>query len=212
MDSHTQFARIEANGVVAIVRGVEPARVVDVVEAIIDGGITTIEITADSPDVLESLDRVTDRVDDDVVIGAGTVLDPETAVATVNAGAEFLVTPTLDEGVIRVANRYDALVAPGVATPTEALTAFEAGADMAKVFPASTLGPDYVSSIDGPLGQIPLLPTGGVSADNVADFFEAGATAVGVGSAIVDDQAVADGDYERIRENAEVLLDAIPAN
>lgn len=210
MDSHEQFARIEENGVVAIVRGVEPARVVDVVDAIAEGGVNTIEITADSPDVLESLDRVTERVDD-VLIGAGTVLDPETAVATLRAGAEFIVTPTLNEDVIRVANRYDALVAPGVATPTEALTAFEAGADMAKVFPASALGPDYVSSINGPLEQIPLLPTGGVSADNVADFFDAGATAVGVGSAIVDNEAVAAGDDDRIRENAETLLDAIPA-
>ncbi len=210
MDSHEQFARIEDNGVVAIVRGVEPDRVVDVVEAIIDGGVTTIEITADSPDVLESLNRVTDSVDDDIVIGAGTVLDPETAVATLNAGAEFIVTPTLNKDVIRVANRYDVLVAPGVATPTEALTAFEAGADMAKVFPASSLGPDHVSGINGPLEQIPLLPTGGVSADNVADFFEAGATAVGVGSAIVDDEAVKAGDYDRIRENAKALLDAIP--
>lgn len=209
MTTHEHFDRIANERVVAIVRGVGPDRIVNVVEAIADGGVGCIEITADSPEVLTSLRQVTDVVDDDLLIGVGTVLDSETAVATLRAGAEFIVTPTLSEEVIDVGNRYGALVAPGVQTPTEAQTAFEAGADVVKLFPAGPLGPDYVSALTGPLEQIPIVPTGGISAENAPAYLEAGATAVGVGSAIVDDEALEAGDFDRIRRNAEDVREVV---
>ncbi|XVH33113.1 bifunctional 4-hydroxy-2-oxoglutarate aldolase/2-dehydro-3-deoxy-phosphogluconate aldolase (plasmid) [Haloferacaceae archaeon DSL9] len=210
MNSREQFDRIESAGVVAIVRGVERDVVVDVVEAILDGGVDCVEITADSPDVLSAIKTVDETFGEELLLGVGTVLDAETATMALSAGAEFLVTPTLDEDVIRVANRYDSVVTPGVQTPSEALTAFEAGAGMVKIFPAGPLGPDYVSSINGPLGHIPLMPTGGIGAENAKAFFDAGATAVGVGSAIVDGDAIADRDYDRIRQNAERFVETVP--
>jgi 2-dehydro-3-deoxyphosphogluconate aldolase/(4S)-4-hydroxy-2-oxoglutarate aldolase len=142
-----------------------------------------------------------------VTVGAGTVLDAETARACQLAGAEFLVTPTVNPDVIQTGNRYGTPVIPGVMTPTEALTATETGADMCKLFPASTLGPSHVSAMSGPLGQVPLVPTGGVSSENAADFFESGAAAVGVGSALVDSNAIENGEYDRLTETASDLID-----
>jgi 2-dehydro-3-deoxyphosphogluconate aldolase/(4S)-4-hydroxy-2-oxoglutarate aldolase len=143
------------------------------------------------------------------VVGAGTVLDTETARAVVAAGAEFVVSPTLEEDVVELCNRYGVVSAPGVFTPTEALTAYEAGADVVKLFPASTGGPGHVSAIRGPLGQIPVVPTGGVGPDDAADYVEAGATAVGVGSALVSDAAIADGDFDAIEATARDLVETV---
>lgn len=194
-------------GVVAIVRGVAPDSILGVVDALVDGGIRVCEITADSPAALESIERVAAAFGEEVTVGAGTVLDAETARACQLAGAEFLVTPTVNPDVIQTGNRYGTPVIPGVMTPTEALTATETGADMCKLFPASTLGPSHVSAMSGPLGQVPLVPTGGVSSENAADFFESGAAAVGVGSALVDSNAVENGEYDRLTETASDLID-----
>lgn len=194
-------------GVVAIVRGVAPDSILGVVDALVDGGIRVCEITADSPAALESIERVAAAFGEEVTVGAGTVLDAETARACQLAGAEFLVTPTVNPDVIQTGNRYGTPVIPGVMTPTEALTATETGADMCKLFPASTLGPSHVSAMSGPLGQVPLVPTGGVSSENAADFFESGAAAVGVGSALVDSNAIENGEYDRLTETASDLID-----
>ncbi|NHN48489.1 bifunctional 4-hydroxy-2-oxoglutarate aldolase/2-dehydro-3-deoxy-phosphogluconate aldolase [Halostella sp. JP-L12] len=201
--------RIVEGGVIGIMRGVDREKAVDVAAALRDGGVTAIEVTADTPGALDMIEDVAGAMGDDVLVGAGTVLDSETARAALLAGAEFVVTPSLNEGVVETCNRYGAPVAPGVATPTEAVRAFEAGADLAKVFPAASLGPDHVASIGGPLGQIPLVPTGGVSLDNVEAFVEAGAVAVGVGSSLVDDEAVAAEDYDALRERASAFADAV---
>jgi len=193
--------RIVDPGIIAIVRGIKKNVVTNAVRAIAAGGVEAIEITVDTPGAVEMIRRVSDEFDD-VAIGAGTVLDPETVRAVQLAGAEFVVTPTVDTEVIETCNRYGTPIATGVMTPTEALTATEAGADLCKLFPASTTGPGQVSAINGPLPQIPLVPTGGVSLDNAAAFFEAGALALGVGSAIVDEDAIAAGEFGVLTETA----------
>jgi 2-dehydro-3-deoxyphosphogluconate aldolase/(4S)-4-hydroxy-2-oxoglutarate aldolase len=202
--------RIRESGIVAIVRGTDADAAVETVDAIRRGGVPTVEITANTDGVLEMIRDVSASfTDDEVTVGAGTVLDAETARATIRAGAAFLVTPSFDEGVVRTANRYGRPSIVGVATPTEAVDALEAGADMVKLFPATTLGPGFVSALGGPLGHVPAVPTGGVTLDNVRDFFDAGAVAVGVGSAIVDDEAIARGEFATVEANARAFVDAV---
>jgi 2-dehydro-3-deoxyphosphogluconate aldolase/(4S)-4-hydroxy-2-oxoglutarate aldolase len=142
-------------------------------------------------------------------MGAGTVLDAATARQAILAGAEFLVTPTLEPDVIEMAHRYGKVVIPGAMTPTEILTAWEMGADMVKVFPASILGPKYLRAVHGPLPQIPLVPTGGITGENAGDFIRAGAAMVCGGSWLVDKKAVAGGRYEFLTERARILLEAV---
>ncbi|TKX62119.1 bifunctional 4-hydroxy-2-oxoglutarate aldolase/2-dehydro-3-deoxy-phosphogluconate aldolase [Halorubrum sp. ASP1] len=202
--------RITDGGVIAILRGVERDDAVRVADAVVDAGVTALEVTADTPDATASIAAIADRVDD-AVVGAGTVLDAETARAAQLAGAEFLVTPTVNRGAIRTANRYGTPIAVGAYTPTEALDAFEAGADLVKVFPAATGGPDHVAAIGGPLGQIPLVPTGGVGADDAGEYIDAGAAAVGVGSSIADGEAIAAGDFDAVRSNARAVVEAVAA-
>ena len=202
--------RITDGGVIAILRGVGRDDAVAVADAVVDAGVTALEVTADTPNAMASIEAIAERTDD-AVVGAGTVLDAETARAAQLAGAEFLVTPTVNRDVIRTANRYGTPVVVGAYTPTEAIEAYEAGADAVKVFPAKTGGPDHVAAIGGPLPQVPLVPTGGVGAENAGEYVRAGAVAVGVGSSIVDDEAVADGDFDAIRENARAVVEAVAA-
>ncbi len=200
--------QITENGVIAILRGVAQNNVVDVATAVADGGVSAIEVTADTPGVTEMIERLSDAFDD-VSIGAGTVLDAETARAVQLAGAEFVVTPTVDREVIRTCNRYGTVTASGAFTPTEAIRAYEAGAEFVKVFPAKTGGPEHVAAINGPLSQVPLVPTGGVGPTNAAAYVEAGAVAVGAGSAIVSDEAVRADSYDTITENARRMVETI---
>ena len=202
--------RITDGGVIAILRGVARDDAVAVADAVVDAGVTALEVTADTPNATSSIAAITDRVDD-ALVGAGTVLDAETARAAQLAGAEFLVTPTVNRDVIRTANRYGTPVVVGAHTPTEAVEAYEAGADAVKVFPAKTGGPEHVAAIGGPLPQIPLVPTGGVGADNAGEYVRAGAVAVGVGSSIVDGEAIDDGDFDAIRSNARAVVEAVDA-
>jgi 2-dehydro-3-deoxyphosphogluconate aldolase/(4S)-4-hydroxy-2-oxoglutarate aldolase len=203
--------RIVESGVVAVLRGMDPGVAVQTAEALAAGGVTALEFTADTPGAMEMIREVSEALGEDVVVGAGTVLDGETARSALLAGAEFVVSPSLHADVIETCNRYAAPVAPGVMTPTEAVEAYEAGADMVKVFPAATVGPGHVSALKGPLGHLTIMPTGGVDLDNVADFVEAGADVVGAGSAIVDDDAIAAGDFEVLTETAEAFRTEIAA-
>ncbi|MWG36358.1 bifunctional 4-hydroxy-2-oxoglutarate aldolase/2-dehydro-3-deoxy-phosphogluconate aldolase [Halomarina oriensis] len=201
--------RLVDTGLVAVVRGADADRVVNVVDALVEGGVRAVELTADSEDAMGMLRDVSSTLSEDVSLGVGTVLDAPTARQALLAGAEFVVTPSFDPEVVTVANRYGTPVAPGVYTPTEAVRAYEAGADLLKLFPASTGGPGHLKAIKGPLGHVPIVPTGGVSLENVADFIDAGALGVGVGGSLVDSEAVAAGQYEVLTENARAFRTAI---
>ena len=205
------FERVRECGVVAVLRGAEHETVVRTAEALVDGGVTTLEVTADTDGSAEMIRTLSEELGDDASVGAGTVLDSETAQAAIAAGAEFVVSPSFHRDVVETCNRYGALVAPGIMTPTEAVEAFEAGADVVKLFPAATLGPGHLSALKGPLGQIPVMPTGGVSPDNCGEYIEAGAMAVGAGSALVDRDAVDAGEFGRITDNAEAFREAVEA-
>ena len=208
---HEAIGRLIDGGVVAILRGVDEDEVVPVARAAVEGGVRAVEVTADTPGAMGMIETVAEDLGDVALVGAGTVLDAETARAALLAGAEFVVSPSLHRDVIGVCNRYGAPVIPGVATPTEAVEAYEAGADLVKLFPASALGPDYLAALGGPLSQISVVPTGGIDADNAGAFVEAGAVAVGAGSSIVDADAVARGDYDVVIERARALVDAVEA-
>jgi Entner-Doudoroff aldolase len=210
MHTPTHFMQtLDRTRIIAVVRGSTPDQIHDVVAALVDGGIELIEITANTPAVTEQLRSVTASFDDAVTLGAGTVLDAETAGRVLEAGATFLVTPTVTPAVIRAARRFGVPVIPGGYTPTEVLEAAQAGATAVKVFPAGTGGPAHLSAIGGPLPQVPLIPTGGVTPANAGAFIEAGAVGVGVGSGLVDLAAVEAGEPERITATAEALRSAV---
>jgi 2-dehydro-3-deoxyphosphogluconate aldolase/(4S)-4-hydroxy-2-oxoglutarate aldolase len=212
LDTSEDLQRLVDSGVVAVMRGADADTIIDVASALEAGGVTAFEITADNPDAMELIAAVSASFDESTaIVGAGTVLDSETARAAITSGAEFVVGPTFDPGVVETCNRYGVPVAPGVLTPTEALSAYEAGADIVKVFPASSMGPGHLSSIAGPLPQIPLMPTGGIDVDNIADYIEAGAAVVGAGSALMDDAAIAAGEFESITETARTFTERIEA-
>ena len=203
MSRHDDLHRVLDRGLVAIIRAPSSEQLVGVARALYEGGIDVIEVTFTVPGVLEILADVRKDLGDRVLLGAGTVLDPETARSAILAGAEFVVAPTVSTDVIRLCHRYDKLVMPGAFTPTEVLTAWEAGADIVKVFPADVGGPAYLKALHGPLPQVRLMPTGGVNLETLRDFVKAGASAVGLGSSLVERQAVASGDLARIRTLAE---------
>jgi 2-dehydro-3-deoxyphosphogluconate aldolase/(4S)-4-hydroxy-2-oxoglutarate aldolase len=194
--------RVLDSGIVAVVRSSDSSQLVEVARALADGGVTTMEITFTVRNALEVIRAVHQALGDKILLGAGTVLDAETARAAILAGAEFLVSPTLNLDVIRLAKRYSKLVMPGAFTPTEILTAWEAGADIVKVFPADVVGPAFFKAMRGPLPQIRLMPTGGVDLTTAADFLKAGACCLGVGGQLVEPKAVAEGNFARIRELA----------
>lgn len=194
--------RVLDRGLVAIIRAPNGDQLVEVAEALLEGGIDVIEVTFTVPGVLDIISKVRDALGDRILLGAGTVLDTESARAALLAGAEFLVTPTVNTDVIELCNRYDKVIMPGGFTPTEVVTAWEAGADIVKVFPADIGGPKHLKALKGPFPQIRLLPTGGVNLDTLASFVDAGACAVGLGSALVEKQALANRDMDRIRDLA----------
>jgi 2-dehydro-3-deoxyphosphogluconate aldolase/(4S)-4-hydroxy-2-oxoglutarate aldolase len=210
MISHLEIlSRLLEGKIVAVVRLDSAEALVNVAGALKAGGISTIEFTMSAPGVLEMISQAASHFGRDVLLGAGTVLDPETARAAILAGAEFIVTPTLNKATIELCRRYGKPVVPGALTPTEIQTAWEAGADLVKVFPASTMGPGYLKAVLAPLPHLRLVPTGGVSADNAAEYIKAGAAALGVGGKLVDKAIVARGDWDAITAEATRLVDAV---
>ncbi|HEY4286707.1 MAG TPA: bifunctional 4-hydroxy-2-oxoglutarate aldolase/2-dehydro-3-deoxy-phosphogluconate aldolase [Puia sp.] len=180
----TTLEQILEHKIVAILRGCNPVNIVEISQALYEGGIRLLEITLNSPGALDAIQQVAAQFGDRMVIGAGTVLTVEEVKAAVKAGARFILSPSLDVDVIRLTRDLGAVSVPGAFTATEILAAYRAGANIVKVFPAS-VGPAYFRDIRGPLPQIPLMPTGGVNLDNIRDFQKAGAVAFGVGSALV---------------------------
>lgn len=199
MNRAEQLRRVLDGGIVAVVRSPDSAQLVEVARALADGGVTVMEITFSVPDALGVIRRVRQEMGDRILLGAGTVLDPETARAAILAGAEFIVAPTLNLDTIKLCHRYDKVVMPGAFTPTEILTAWEAGADIVKVFPADVVGPAFFKALRGPLPQIRVMPTGGVDLTTAAEFLKAGACCLGVGGQLVDPKAIAAGDFAKIR-------------
>jgi 2-dehydro-3-deoxyphosphogluconate aldolase/(4S)-4-hydroxy-2-oxoglutarate aldolase len=189
-------------GIVAVVRSESSAALVNVVQALAAGGVTAAEITFTVPDAVEVIRQVRRAIGDAIVLGAGTVLDPETARTAMLAGAEYIVSPIINLEVIRLCRRYNTVVMPGAFTPTEVLTAWESGADVVKVFPADVGGPAYLRALAGPLPQIRLMPTGGVDLTTAEAFLKAGACCLGIGGALVETKAIAAGDFTRIRDLA----------
>jgi len=200
--AESHLRRVLDSGIVAVVRAPESDQMVEVARALADGGVTVVEFTMSVPNALRVLEEVRQALGDRVLLGAGTVLDPETARSVILAGVEFIVAPTLNLDVIRLCRRYDKLVMPGAFTPTEILTAWEAGADIVKVFPADVVGPAFFKALRGPLPQIRLMPTGGVDLTTAADFLKAGACCLGIGSQLVEPKAVAERNFDRIRSLA----------
>ena len=195
---------------VAVVRLDNGKHLVKVAEALKAGGITVIEFTMSTPGALDMVKESSSRFRNDVLLGAGTVLDPETARAAILAGAEFIVTPTGNLETIQMCKRYGKPIVVGAMTPTEMLTVWEAGADLVKVFPASNVGgPDFIKAVLAPLPQLRLVPTGGVSADNAAQYLKAGAAAVAVGGNLVNKKAVANGDWSTITAEAQKLMEIV---
>jgi 2-dehydro-3-deoxyphosphogluconate aldolase/(4S)-4-hydroxy-2-oxoglutarate aldolase len=202
VSKETHLRHVLDSGIVAVVRSPDSGQLVEACRALADGGVTVVEITMTVPDALDVVRAVRRSLGDRVLLGAGTILDPETGRAALLAGAEYLVAPTLNLDVIRLCQRYDKLVMPGCFTPTEILTAWEAGADVVKVFPAEVLGPAFFKALRGPLPQVRLMPTGGVDLNTAADFLKAGACCLGIGSQLVEPRAVAERNFDRIRELA----------
>jgi len=200
---------IETDGVVAVVRLDDLSAAVPLAEALVAGGVRAVEFTFTNPTAPRAIEAAVNALGDRALIGAGSVLDAETARTALLAGAAYIVTPTLSLPTIELCNRYSAPTVIGALTPTEIVTAWQAGASYVKVFPASLGGPGYFRDLRGPLPQVKLIPTGGVSLENAADFIRAGAVAVALGSNLVDAKSVAAADWSTITERARALVDAV---
>jgi 2-dehydro-3-deoxyphosphogluconate aldolase/(4S)-4-hydroxy-2-oxoglutarate aldolase len=200
------ICRIEEIGIVPVIRSPSADVALRAVEAIVEGGIPICEITMTVPDAPALIREVVGRLGDRALVGAGTVLDAAAAAVCLEAGAAFLVGPGLDLDVVGVARKHDVAVMPGALTPTEVITAWRAGADMVKIFPASAMGgPSYLKALRAPLPQVKLLPTGGINVSNLADYVKAGAAAVGIGGELVDPAAIVRGEASVITERARAL-------
>ncbi|MEM6326621.1 MAG: bifunctional 4-hydroxy-2-oxoglutarate aldolase/2-dehydro-3-deoxy-phosphogluconate aldolase [Bacteroidota bacterium] len=204
-------AAIEADRAVAVVRTDEPGKLVSIARALARGGVVCFEVTMTVPNALDGIRAVTEALGEAVLVGAGSVTDAATTEAAVNAGARYVVSPVFKREIIEAAHAMDAAAMPGCFTPTEILTAHEAGADVAKVFPAGSLGPGFIKGVLAPMPFLKLMPTGGVSLDNATEWLRAGAVAVGAGSALVERDAVASGDWDRLTANARRLRQSVDA-
>ena len=203
MKKEDVLKRIHEIGLLPVLRANSVSEALALAEAIEAGGVTALEVTMTVPGAIEVIRQLVRETQGRILIGAGTVLDPETARACMLAGAEFIVSPSLNVKTIEICRRYSVPVMPGALTPTEVVTAWEAGADVVKVFPCSALGgAKYLKALKAPLPQIELIPTGGVSLATAAEFLAAGAFALGVGGDLVNPQAIADGKPEFITQTA----------
>jgi 2-dehydro-3-deoxyphosphogluconate aldolase/(4S)-4-hydroxy-2-oxoglutarate aldolase len=210
MNKSEVLKRIRETGIVPVVRAASSVEAMRVVDAIKEGGINVLEITMTVPGAVAMIEEVAKRFGNDVTVGAGTVLDAATARACMLAGAQFIVSPSLNVETIEMCRRYSIAVMPGALTPTEVMMAWQAGADMVKVFPCSAMGgASYLKSLKAPFPQVELIPTGGVSLKTAADFIRAGASALGVGSDLVDTKAIRAGEPEKITQSARAYLEAV---
>jgi 2-dehydro-3-deoxyphosphogluconate aldolase/(4S)-4-hydroxy-2-oxoglutarate aldolase len=208
---HDIAHQIQQLGIVAVIRMKDAAKLRRVVEAIAEGGVRAIEVTMSVPGAVELIAALSRSLPKEILLGAGTVTDAATARAVIGAGARYVVSPVFRREVIAACHEGGAAVAPGCFTPTEILDAHDAGADLIKVFPATALGPQYIKDVRAPLPQVRLMPTGGVSLDNAGDWIRAGAVAVGVGSALLDNKAIEEGRFEVLTANARRIVASVAA-
>ncbi|MEI6562424.1 MAG: bifunctional 4-hydroxy-2-oxoglutarate aldolase/2-dehydro-3-deoxy-phosphogluconate aldolase [Verrucomicrobiota bacterium] len=201
--------RIVNPGIVAIIRADSSEQLMGAAEALYEGGVTGMEVTMTTPNALQVINDVAKRFGKKVLIGVGTVLDTETCRAAILAGSQFVVTPVTRPEVITLCNRYGIPIAAGAYTPTEALTAYEAGADFVKIFPADQLGPQYIKNILAPLPQLQIIPTGGVTVATVDAFIKAGCVALGAGSSLVSKEILKNQDWKKLTETAAAFVEAI---
>ncbi len=209
MNKTEKLNLIRETGVIAIMRAQNPAQLIAAADAIKAGGVRVIEVTMTTPGALDVIVEAIQRYGDAVLFGAGSVLDAETARAAILAGAGFIVAPTLNLDVIALCNRYSIPVMPGCFTPTEMLTAWEAGADMVKLFPAEIGGPALVKAILAPLPQLEIVPVGGVDLNTAADFIRSGAAALGVGSSLVNQKLLDAGDMDELTRRAAAFIETV---
>jgi 2-dehydro-3-deoxyphosphogluconate aldolase/(4S)-4-hydroxy-2-oxoglutarate aldolase len=209
MGKDDHIRQIEEGGVIAIVRFDRSEELIRVARAVRGGGVRAIEFTMTTPNALQIIEQSAREFGHDVLLGAGTVLDAETARAAILAGAEFIVAPTLDPATVEVCRRYSKVVIPGAFTPTEILTAWECGADFVKVFPAEFGGPAYFKAVLAPLPQVKLIPVGGVSLETTGEFIKAGAAAVAVGSNLVKKSAIAAKRFDELTDLARGFVEAV---
>ena len=196
-------------GIVAIIRADSSSQLVAAAEALCAGGISVMEVTTTTPDALHVIAEVVAHLSDKVLMGVGSVLDPETARLAILAGAEFVVTPVTRPKVIRLCNRYSKPIVCGAFTPTEALVAHEAGADFVKIFPADQVGPQYIRNLLAPLPMLQIIPTGGVTPETVAAYLQAGCVALGAGSSLVSKEILKNGDWGRLTARAQEFVRAV---
>lgn len=208
-DRLTTLRQLIDTGVIAVIRADSGDQLVNVCRAISAGGVQACEITMTTPGALEAITQASRELDKSALVGAGSVLDAETARAAILAGARFIFSPVLNLDVIQMAHRYDCVAIPGAMTPTEIFTAWSAGADVVKVFPANHFGPQYLRDVHGPLPQVKLTPTGGVDLTTAADWIKAGAVAIGVGSSLVKKELINGGKWDELSALAKQYVDIV---
>jgi 2-dehydro-3-deoxyphosphogluconate aldolase/(4S)-4-hydroxy-2-oxoglutarate aldolase len=201
--------QIQRLGVVAVIRMKDAAKLRAVVDAIAAGGVRAIEVTMTVPNAVDLIRTLAATLPNDILLGAGTVTNAETARAVIDAGARYVVSPVFRRDVVATCHERDVAAAPGCFTPTEILDAHECGADVVKVFPATALGPQFIKDVRAPLPQVRLMPTGGVSLDNAGEWIRAGAIAVGVGSALLDTKAIEEGRLDVLTNNARRIVASV---
>lgn len=198
--------KIIESGIVAVIRLKEKEKLLDIINSLSRGGISAMEITMTTPHAVEIIKDFSQQIGDNFILGAGTVLDSETARAVILAGAQFVVSPVTNLDMIKTVHRYDKAVFPGAFTPTEILNAWENGADIVKVFPATALGPQFFKDVHGPLPHVRLTPTGGVSLENAGEFISCGASCLGVGTALLNKKMIENSDWNALTENTKKFV------
>ncbi|KGP72829.1 bifunctional 4-hydroxy-2-oxoglutarate aldolase/2-dehydro-3-deoxy-phosphogluconate aldolase [Pontibacillus yanchengensis] len=209
MTKHKKISQLIDSGLIAVIRQPKEEDIHHIADALIKGGVGALEITVDTPGAFRMIDEIKHTYGDQALVGAGTVLDAATAKRAIEAHADFVFSPSFNKEMVELTNRYGAISIPGVLTPTEMVTAYESGADLVKVFPATSFGPGYIKDLQGPLGHIPMIPTGGVTAENVGTFMENGAAAVGAGGSLLDKKAIQAKDFDTLTNKAIQFREAI---
>ncbi|MCH3965103.1 MAG: bifunctional 4-hydroxy-2-oxoglutarate aldolase/2-dehydro-3-deoxy-phosphogluconate aldolase [Clostridium sp.] len=207
MDKYKILQQIKKNGVISIVRGTTFEQINKIADALYRGGVRLIEVTFNTPGASKMIESLTQSYSDKMIIGAGTVIDGETARIAILSGAQFILSPSLHSDVIQMCNKYDILAVPGVFTPTEAITAWRLGAEIVKIFPAATIGSNYIKQLLGPLKQLKIMAVGGISEENFTSFIQSGAIGAGIGSDLVDKKLADAENYDEIYRRAKNFTD-----